>query len=82
MQYDNRGQVSLWKNEGGERAPILSGKVVAHRDIKEGETIDISLWKNESTGNQPALKGKIADVFNGKSAEPAKDKSFDDDLPF
>lgn len=79
MQYDNRGQVSLWKNDGGERAPVLSGKIVAHRDIKEGETIDISLWKQESSGNQPVLKGKISDVFSGKSAE-AKDLS--DDLPF
>ena len=79
MQYDNRGKVSLWKNDGGERAPVLSGKIVAHRDIKEGETIDISLWKQDSSGNQPVLKGKVSDVFSGKSAE-AKDLS--DDLPF
>jgi len=81
MTYDNRGQVSLWKNEGGERAPVLSGKIVAHRDIKEGETIDISLWKQESSGNQPVLKGKVSDVYNGKSA-PTEARDLSDDLPF
>jgi hypothetical protein len=74
---DYRGNVSLWKNDReGQNQPVLKGKLVAHRDIKEGETIDVALWKNDNaTGNQPALKGKISDPFNGG----AKD---DDDLPF
>ena len=47
MSFDNRGQVSLWKNDtGSDKTPVLSGKVVAHRAIAEGETLDISLWKN------------------------------------
>ena len=75
MQYDNRGKVSLWKNDReGDRQPVLKGKLVAHRDLKEGETIDIALWKQDATGNQPVMTGKISDVFNAG----AKD---DDDLP-
>ena len=34
MEYDNRGKVSLWKSDKGGSGPILSGKVVAHRNIK------------------------------------------------
>ena len=76
MQYDNRGKVSLWKNDReGDRQPVLKGNLVAHRDLKEGETIDIALWKQDATGNQPVMTGKISDVFNAG----AKD---DDDLPF
>ena len=35
MEYDNRGKVSLWKSDKGGSGPILSGKVVAHRNIKK-----------------------------------------------
>lgn len=81
MEYDNRGKVSLWKNDRGGSGPILSGKVVAHRDIKEGETIDIALWKRDaaffgSAGNQPVMTGKIQDVYNSSAAVE------EDDLPF
>jgi len=76
MEYDNRGKVSLWKNDRGGSGPILSGKVVAHRDIKEGEEIDIALWKRDASGNQPVMTGKIQDVYNSSAAAD------DDDLPF
>jgi hypothetical protein len=76
MEYDNRGKVSLWKNDRGGSGPILNGKVVAHRDIKEGETIDIALWKRDAAGNQPVMTGKIQDVYNSSAAVE------DDDLPF
>jgi len=75
MTYDNRGKVSLWKNDkGGDSKPVVTGKVVAHRDIKEGETLDIALWKrDDASGNQPIMTGKISDVYK-------KDDS--DDIPF
>ena len=75
MEYDNRGKVSLWKNNReGERQPVVTGKVVAHRDIKEGETLDIALWRREdAAGNQPIMTGKISDVYK---------KDDGDDLPF
>jgi hypothetical protein len=75
MQYDNRGKVSLWKNDkGGDKQPVVTGKVVAHRDIKEGETLDIALWKrDDASGNQPVMTGKISDPYK---------KDDGDDLPF
>ena len=78
MEYDNRGKVSLWKKErSSDSHPVLTGKIVAHRDIKEGETLDIALWKrDDAAGNQPVMTGKISDVF--KSTQGADD----DDLPF
>jgi len=75
MEYDNRGKVSLWKNDReGATQPVVTGNLVAHRDIKEGETIRIALWKNDDvTGRQPVMTGKISD---------SDQKSNDDDLPF
>ena len=81
MSFDNRGQVSLWKNDtGSDKAPVLSGKVVAHRAIAEGETLDISLWKNESDHPQaPVLKGKMGDVYkkpdNGYPQQESRQQS-------
>ena len=80
MEYDNRGKVSLWKRDKGGSNPILTGKVVAHRDIKEGETIDIALWKRDSAGNQPVMTGKIQDVYTAASS--GSNASLEDDLPF
>lgn len=78
MEYDNRGKVSLWKNDRGGSGPILSGKVVAHRNIKEGETVDIALWKRDASGNQPVMTGKIQDVYGSETTATVED----DDLPF
>ena len=61
--YDNRGQVSLWKPQTDHpKAPAASGKVIAHRDIKEGEELEIALWRNQSDNPRaPLMKGKISD---------------------
>ena len=84
-EYDNRGQVSIWKNDKAtsDKAPVLRGTVVAHRDIAEGEEVEISLWKNDNVNERaPVLKGKIKDKFAGESENPAPKKSDFDDLPF
>jgi len=93
QQFDNRGQVSLWKKDSdNEKAPVLSGSVVAHRDIAEGEALDIALWKNESENeNAPALKGKISNKYQKedagqggfrKEAPKAANPFLDSDIPF
>ena len=85
MEYDNRVKVSLWKNDReGERMPVVKGKLVAHRDIKEGETLDIALWKQKDlTGRQPIMTGKISDLYVAPEQEfSTKEGDFDDDLPF
>lgn len=91
--YDNRGQVALWKNESDNpKAPVLRGTVIAHRDIREGEEVEVSLWRNESTNPKaPRLKGKIQDRQERRETVPARtpggaDEYFgedpDDSIPF
>ena len=78
VEYDNRGKVSLWKPDSDNpKAPALSGPVIAHRDIKEGEEVYLSLWKNDSDNPKaPKVTGKLGDKFK-------KDDSFkDDSIPF
>lgn len=82
MSFDNRGKVSLWKTQSDNpKAPAASGSVVAHRDIKEGEVLDLALWKNVSDNPKaPVMTGKLAD--RKVSAPPAAPEPFDDEIPF
>jgi hypothetical protein len=84
-QYDERGNVALWKPKSDNpKAPAASGTVVAHRDIREGETLDIALWRNDSDNPKaPLMKGKIRDRQERRQ-EPAGSASDDlgDDIPF
>ena len=84
-QYDNRGKIALWKNTtDNSSAPVAKGHFYAHRDIKEGEKIDVSLWKESSqNANAPVMKGKIQDKFvkdGFTNAPPAVAAS--EDIPF
>lgn len=83
MEYDNRGRVSMWKNDRqGDTQPYVTGKICVHRDIKEGETIDLALWINrDHQGNQPHFRGKVSDPkdFNRDNLSGSQS---DDDLPF
>ena len=95
--YDNRGQVSLWKPESDNpKAPAYKGTVVAHRDIREGEEFEIALWANPSDNPKaPKVKGKISDKFQAgnnerqperKQPEPVVSQDagddFNDEIPF
>lgn len=83
----NKGQVALWKPEtDNPKAPAAKGTVVAHRDIKEGETVDIALWRNDSDNPKaPLMKGKISDKQSQGSAAPSpapQQDEPDDNIPF
>ena len=68
-EYDNRGRVALWKSKSNHpQAPAYTGTVIAHRDIKEGETVSIALWPNR-TGNAkaPLIRGQISDREDQRS---------------
>ncbi len=82
MEYDNRGRVSLWKNtKEGPTQPYVDGNLVAHRDIKEGETIRMALWVQKgAASNQPVLKGQISDPqqYNGEQSSDLTSE----DIPF
>ena len=84
-QYDNRGKISLWKNTtDNPSAPVAKGHFVAHRDIKEGEQIEVSLWKESNQNpNAPVMKGKIQDKFvkDGFTDAPPPVAS-SEDIPF
>ena len=92
-EYDNRGQVSLWRPEStNPKAPAAKGTVIAHRDIKEGESVEIALWRNESDNPKaPLMKGKISDKRQqqdsgqsqgGQQGAPKGGDNFDSDIPF
>ena len=86
--YDNRGQVSLWRPDSDNpKAPAAKGTVVAHRDIKEGEAVEIALWRNDSDNPRaPLMKGKISDKRQGgEQSAPAQQAPADDpdsEIPF
>ena len=93
MEYDNAGQIALWKNDSDhEKAPQAKGHFFAHRDIKSGEKIEVALWRNQSDNqNAPMMKGKISDgmaASSNNASQPAatvpqaQDENFDDDIPF
>jgi hypothetical protein len=86
MEFDNRGRVSLWKNtKEGDRQPYVDGNLVAHRDIKEGETIRMALWVQKgAASNQPVLKGQISDPLqhNGEKASELQSNVSEEDIPF
>ena len=89
-EYDNKGKVSLWKrNSDNPKAPSYSGDVVAHRDIRAGEVLDLALWPNQSENPKaPQVTGKLGDKQVREGVAPAKPKSqqgvepFEDDIPF
>jgi len=94
---DRLGNVSLWKGEGG-KLPVLRGNFVAHRNIREGETIDIAVWRNQSDNEKaPYLTGKVQDRWVPKDKPGTQSREeygrgpqsaaqvaddFDDDIPF
>ena len=81
--YDNKGQIALWKNEdSNDKAPNAKGHFFAHRDIKAGEKIEVALWRNRSDNEKaPMMKGKISDVRQQQGSQHP-DLDDDEDLPF
>jgi len=68
QQYDNKGQIALWRNEKkSEQAPDFKGSFFAHRDIKAGEKIEAALWNNlTDNASAPVLKGRTQDIRSKK----------------
>ena len=87
MSYDNKGQVALWPNEkyeAGGPHPRFKGNIIAHRDIKAGEQIDIAVWDgNSENPKAPALKGKVEDKREAQATPaPASAAVLNDNVPF
>jgi len=79
------GRGSLFKNDykTTENHPDAKGKIVAHRDIREGETLEIAAWtKTGSKGRFQSLE--LSDAWEaGPSSSVAPDAQEDDTvIPF
>jgi len=83
-QYDNRGKIALWKNTSdNSSAPVAKGHFYAHRDIKEGEQIDVALWKESSqNSNAPVMKGKIQDKYVKETSDQPFVANSSEEIPF
>lgn len=86
-EFDNRGKISLWKPKSeNPKAPSYSGTAVAHRDIQEGEELDIALWPNKSDNPKaPKVTGKLSDKRDSEIAQGEREPGGDDDsgdIPF
>ena len=82
--FNNTSKIALWKNTSdNSSAPVLKGSFYAHRDIKEGEQIDVSLWKESSSNpNAPVMKGKIQDKYVKDGFTDAPPAEVNEDIPF
>ncbi len=87
------GKVSIWSLEKPEgRRPPLSGTVVAHRDIREGEEFEIAVWPNagyerdikeKGSSKKPRYTGKASDKRQENNPmDYFQPKKIDDDIPF
>lgn len=59
----DKGRAALWQTKSDNaKAPAYSGQVTAHRDIQEGETLDLALWENDSANPKaPKYRGQMRD---------------------
>jgi uncharacterized protein (DUF736 family) len=87
MAYEPKpGDCSLFKNDkkGNEKAPDFKGYVMAHRDIKAGEKLELAMWSRQGTQGGYFYSGKISDPRPKKEEAPAQSGGgdVDDPIPF
>jgi hypothetical protein len=85
--FDERGRGSLWEvTSDHPKAPTYRGKVFAHRDIREGEELELSLWPNKSDNPKaPQIRAQLKDKYvkdERQESQPARDDFYDDNIPF
>ena len=90
MPYETKpGDVALFKFEPKNfrkdvAYPSMTGYMIAHRNIREGEKIDLAVWTREpKSGGAKFLSGEAKDPYqpngNGASSPPSQQA---DDMPF
>jgi len=75
MPYEPKpGQGALFKNnhKTQDNHPGMTGYVIAHRQIKEGEKLNLASWKKEGQSGV-FLSLKMSDV-RGQEAAPERDE--------
>lgn len=79
------GGGSLFKNEykKSDKHPDARGTIVAHRNIREGETLEIAAW-TKSGKKGPFQSLSLSDAWEGgpSKEEPTRSEPLDDVIPF
>ena len=89
MSYEPKpGQGALFKNEykTSDSHPGMKGYIIAHRNIKMGERLELASWKKDG-GKGPFMSLKMQDS-KPKEAEPKEQRGanatpdLNDDVPY
>jgi len=81
MAYEPKnGDAAIFPNDkrGNEKAPDMRGYVLAHRDLKAGEKVELAMWKRDGS-NGGFYSGKISDPRKKAESADARDS---DAIPF
>tara|TARA_Y100000310_G_scaffold318285_1_gene372157 strand:+ start:2157 stop:2411 length:255 start_codon:yes stop_codon:yes gene_type:complete len=82
MAFEHKlGQGSLFpNNQKGENLPSMKGKIKAHRDIREGELLEIAGWTKTKDGTK-WLSLKLSDPYRQEAKQEAPQPEPDDSFP-
>lgn len=84
MAYEPRpGDGALFKNEHktDDKHPNAKGYIVAHRNIKAGERLELAAWTKPG-GKGPFQSLRMSDPRPKKDAEPEGVPDLNDSIPF
>lgn len=76
------GDASLFKADknGNDKLPDMRGYIVAHRDIKAGEKIELVMWQRQGkNGGGWFYSGKVSDP---RKREEPKPEPLNDEIGF
>ena len=100
MAYEpNPGQGFLFPNKDrtNDKQPNAKGYVIAHRDIREGERLDLAAWTKEDRNGNRYQSLKMQDVYKAAGSDaqggqpqagegggqaPSPTPPLDDEIPF
>ena len=86
MAYEPKpGDGSLFKNDykDSDKKPDATGYIIAHRDIREGEKLNLAAWtKDGGRGRFQSLR--LSDVRTRQEpvADYGSNEPIDDEIPF
>lgn len=87
MAYEQKpGDIAVFmeRSKKSDKAPDWKGSMVAHRDIRAGEKLDVAFWSKSDT----MLAGKVQDQRQRTEQKPApsggrpRGNDLDDDVGF
>lgn len=96
MPYEQKpGQGTLWRNtfKTADNHPDAKGTIMAHRDIREGEVLDLAAWTKTKHDGEKFQSLKMSDKREKKSQAPKPPQyqypqaepevqPLDDEIPF